>query len=201
MSTSFVTQGYLIAISNINAVVSFYSESPQIIKTISKTSLSADNISINPAEHFNNSTLKVVLRRCHDPNILSFVYVTLLFIYGGILSNNLARYLLESKTYPWKELATLLFPLVDWRKDVKFLSSEYSPLPEDYAVRGLLWSQNIYPKDFWNKEMFEGGRYSGYEGNMLQRKERISWLTLYIMLAPSCFYISTSHYSESSQAK
>lgn len=51
------------------------------------------------------------------------------------------------------------------------------PLPEDFALRGLLWAEDYFPTEwFTNEKIDEEEKYHERASMTAQRKERILWL-------------------------
>jgi hypothetical protein len=144
-----------------------------------------------------NRTHEVIFRRFHDPNILPYLHVTLVFI----------RYLTSfptvcdvvARSFPWKLTSLLLNTLSDLTDYTRVegeslpFSKEHDsrPLPEDYAMRGLLWVEGdcaIYGCRSSRvdaccvNDLFCGEERSDYEKYMElpsmneQRKQRVLWL-------------------------
>ncbi|KAJ8062051.1 hypothetical protein OCU04_009831 [Sclerotinia nivalis] len=188
-STKFIIDGYLVAISNINAEFSFYSVEKPLKKAMYGNlweidGCSACMIPFRHAENLSNSTLKTVLSRFDDPNILSFVHVTLLFLHNVAHAPSKEAMNLLVPAFPWEDLAFMINKLsgsyqhdmIDRSNNAQFLWSTTSPLIEDYALKGLFWFGNFHPNDFWSRKETEGSKYYGEEGVTLQRTERILWL-------------------------
>jgi hypothetical protein len=55
------------------------------------------------------------------------------------------------------------------------------PLPEDFALRGLLWAEDYFPAEwFYNEKIDEEEKYHERASMTAQRKERILWLAVRI---------------------
>ena len=55
------------------------------------------------------------------------------------------------------------------------------PLPEDFALRGLLWAEDYFPVEWFNNEKIdEEEKYHERASMTAQRKERIVWLAVRI---------------------
>jgi hypothetical protein len=85
----FLEQGYCIAISNITALLSFGSPENIFVsivsgQTIPETTLgttAADDVSMfEESLHLFNNTIRIILQRVEDPNILPFLHVVMVFI-------------------------------------------------------------------------------------------------------------------------
>lgn len=103
-----------------------------------------------------------VLSRFWDRNILAYLHVRLVFM------SCMARYpealaQLESP-FPWDLVVSILNNLVsskvaEFQLNVeefpRFSGTEQRPLPEDFAMRGLLWSDDHFPDDWFTHEKID----------------------------------------------
>jgi hypothetical protein len=137
------------------------------------------------AQRLSNATLKIVLQRIGDPNVLPFIHVTLLFIYN--MSRHPGAMELLEVDFPWDLLTVMLNTLMAsyGMPATRIESDEFPmpekddkrPFPEDFAMRGLLWAENYFP-DAWfaNEKVDEEEKYHERASMTAQRKERILWL-------------------------
>ncbi|KAM3067121.1 hypothetical protein ACMFMG_011676 [Clarireedia jacksonii] len=198
VTKKFLEQGYQISISNAVAVLSFGSKENPIMKAIAppvvdkadvqmegtQDELSPFMISFRHAERLSNSALDIVLQRIGDPNCLSYVHCTLVFMYR--ISRFSGAMDLLAAAFPWQSLAIYLNTLLtsyvtlDRIQDNKFPLPEKDdirPFPEDYAMRGLLYTERLYPeKWFVSDKRDEEEKYHELPSMVEQRKERILWL-------------------------
>ncbi|KAF7857269.1 hypothetical protein EAF04_009510 [Stromatinia cepivora] len=185
-STTFIIDGCLIAISNINAEFSFRSVEKPLKKAMyehlsEKDECGACMIPFRHAENLSNSTLEIILRRFDNPNILSFVHVTLLFLHNMAYASSKEAINVLASVFPWKDLAFMInklsgsyqYDTIDRINNAQFLWSTMSPFIEDYALRGLFWFGGFRSDGFWNRKETEGSKYYSDEGEILQRTERI----------------------------
>lgn len=129
-------------------------------------------------------TYKVALRRFADPNILPFLHVVLAFIHH--LAFFPAAITVIEKTFPWKLVSLLLNSLLlSYREYDKMYSTEFPrpdkglprPLPEDFAMKGLIWVDKYFPNDwFSNEKIDDDEKYFEVASMTDERKERILWL-------------------------
>ena len=140
--------------------------------------------SFRSVQQFNNETLEIVLKRIGDPNVLPFIHVTLVFMHNMSRHPGVMSYL--QMEFPWALLSTMLNTLLASYgaptriENVEFPKPEKDdvrPFPEDFAVRGLLWTENYFPKDhFSNEKIDEEEKYHELPSITAERKERILWL-------------------------
>ena len=93
MTRKFMEQGYHIAIANSVAMLGFAAKDNVLIRAITSTGdgdiqmsrASANDLSLSitafkNAQRFSNTTLKIILKRIRDPNVLPFIHVILVFM-------------------------------------------------------------------------------------------------------------------------
>jgi hypothetical protein len=124
------------------------------------------------------STLGLVLRRIGDKNVLPHVHVLLAFL--SSLSTIPYVSCLADKA-PWDEVVVFLNTLskserLDPLIADLFPSSDMSdnvPLPEDYLIRGQVWSQWYFPEQWFGGEHDEEERSLELASTTKDRTERI----------------------------
>lgn len=187
--------GYYIGISNCCALLSYGKDDNFIFNTIRppKTDDAADSTMAEPSEmpepfkralQLAQGTQKVVFRRLADPNILPYFHTVLVFM-DHLMSYPSAMNLVE-KDFPWELAASLLNSLLlSYRNYERINSSEFPqpenevprPLPEDFAMKGLLWVDRYYPTDFFrNDKIDDDEKYFEVASMTEERIERILWL-------------------------
>ncbi|KAJ6436628.1 telomerase-binding protein EST1A [Purpureocillium lavendulum] len=146
----------------------------------------------NPDEDFEQAlrfamkTQEIVLRRWGDKNTLSCIHTTLVFMLR--MSQLPAAMSHLEDVYPWKLTSFMLNYLLNTMKtDPRIDAEEFPgpekkgekpvPLPEDYALRGLLFAEDFFPKGwFQNERLDETDRYLEAASKTLERQERILWI-------------------------
>lgn len=129
-------------------------------------------------------TYNIVFCRLADPNILPFFHVVLVFIYH--ISSFPKAMGFIGKTFPWRLVSLLLNSVLlsyrdyDRIKSVAFPRSNKEPprpLPEDFAMNGLVWVEKYFPVDwFSNEKINDEEKYFEVPSMTEERKERILWL-------------------------
>ncbi|UNI16681.1 hypothetical protein JDV02_003095 [Purpureocillium takamizusanense] len=129
---------------------------------------------------------EIVLRRWGDKNTLSFIHTTLVFMLR--MSQLPAAMSHLEDRYPWKLTSLMLnYLLKTIKKEPRIdtedfpgqeeKSQEPVPLPEDYALRGLLFAEDFFPKGWFdNEKLDETDRYLEAASKTLDRQERILWI-------------------------
>lgn len=144
-----------------------------------------------PADTFYQSlslavqTLEIVIQRWGDMNILPFLHTQMVFIHH--LSKFPAAMKFIEQKYPWKLIATMLNYLKQSCKFEPRMDSavfpgaenqdHYRPLPEDYAMRGLIYTEEYFPLNWFSGEVVEEDEKYFEQASMVDaRKERILWI-------------------------
>ncbi|KAI8663476.1 EST1-DNA-bind domain-containing protein [Fusarium keratoplasticum] len=195
--------GYYIGISMGCSLLGYGAESNVLMRAMSQkpedNDVAMDGSSIveaNPDEPFKQALdfavriIETVMRRWGDPNTLPFLHTVLVFM------NHMTRFpgaisYLEG-AFPWKLTALMLNSLLvsceagyevhsDFRRPERELPR---PLPEDFAMRGLIYSEDYFPSDwFKNNKIDEDEKYFELGSMVEERKDRI--LTLGCKIAAS----------------
>ncbi|KAH8880132.1 hypothetical protein GQ53DRAFT_670500 [Thozetella sp. PMI_491] len=140
-----------------------------------------------------NRTHNVVFRRFGDTNILPYTHVTLAFVYHMTLyPDSMSRDL--APDFPWKLCAAHLNTLLNTIEGDAFPEAVgdiyespepehggYSnrprrPLPEDFAMRGLLWTDKYLPDEYFYERIDDEEKYFEVASMAEQRRERVLYL-------------------------
>ncbi|TGO65625.1 hypothetical protein BOTNAR_0076g00190 [Botryotinia narcissicola] len=203
VTKKFMEQGCHIAISNNVAMLGFASKENPLMTAIAPSSAkeadvdmdesrdesSPSMIAFRHAQNLSYSTLEIVLQRIGDPNVLPFIHVSLVFLFR--MSQFSGAMDLLAPAFPWQSLAIMLNTLLKSYKSLSRIEDDKFPLPEkddvrpfpeDYGMRGLLWSEKYFPeKWFLNEKIDEEEKYHELASMLEQRKERILWLACRIV--------------------
>ncbi|KAI1417371.1 hypothetical protein F5Y13DRAFT_152634 [Hypoxylon sp. FL1857] len=211
--------GYYIAISNCCGLLSYGQDDNVILKAIRPQHLEE---TAEPSPDFDKvmseykpsrteegsvnlfeGTCDVVLRRLGDLNTLPFLHVVLVFVFH--LSHfPTAMYYIERR-FPWKLVSLQLNSLLlSYREHHRIHDEQFPrqdkefaprPLPEDFAMKGLVWVDKYYPNDwFSNDKIDDDEKYFEVASMTDDRKERILWLGCRIAkLAKWLTYDETLH--------
>jgi hypothetical protein len=194
VTRKFMEQGYYIAVANLVAMTGFASQDNVLMKDIAankgdgdvEMATTTDDLSpaFKNAQRLSNSTLEIVLQRIGDPNVLPFIHVILVFMFN--MSGRPGSMSILQADFPWELLSVMLNTLLGSCATLSRIESdkfplpekdEVRPFPEDFAMRGLLWTENYFP-DGWfaNDKIDEEEKYHELASMTSQRKERILWL-------------------------
>ena len=134
-------------------------------------------------------TARVILERLGDPNVWPFVHVIPVFIYHVALFKAKGGMTHVEQFFPWMPLVHLLNTLpppsgVDCKHESEKFSGPSEdglPLPEDFAMRGLIWA-NKYHLDMWlaNAKVDDEEKWFELPSMAGQRRGRILWLGHFI---------------------
>ncbi|KAF5645484.1 Telomerase-binding EST1A [Fusarium sp. NRRL 52700] len=184
--------GYHIAISQSCSLLGYGAESNVLMRAMSKkpeeTDVTMDGNTISEATpdetfklalDFATRTISRVLYRWGDTNTLPFVHSILVFM------NHMTQYPAAishlEDAYPWKltsiMLNTLLLscePGYEIRGHFRLPEKDPRPLPEDFAMRGLVYAEDYFPNGwFSNNKIDEDEKYFELPSVSEQRKGRI----------------------------
>lgn len=133
------------------------------------------------------STFSQALKRIGDKNVLPHVHVLMSFISTLASVPHLTGLVDQA---PWSEVSTFLNTLVkpDSERPEKSVpgpifpseQSDNLPLPEDYLIRGQIWSQWYFPEGWFAREHDEEDRYIELASTNRSRTERILHLGYHI---------------------
>ncbi|KAI9845725.1 MAG: hypothetical protein M1837_004558 [Sclerophora amabilis] len=151
------------------------------------------HITLSFASKITFSTFALALERLGDENVMPHVHVMLVFLLG--LTNVPSAMELVEQAVPWKEIVVYLNTLVDFTindlKKPEFLkgirkhvfprpengNESGRPLPEDFAIRGQLWSETYFPAEWFEHAMVDDEERRDELPSMADpRRERVLWL-------------------------
>lgn len=125
------------------------------------------------------STLTLALKRTGDKNVLPHVHVLLSFLSTFASIKYVAHFIDHA---PWSELVSFLNTLLksEQRPEKIITGPVFSaeqadslPLPEDYLIRGQIWSQWYFPETWFSKEHDEEERSRELASTIKMRTERV----------------------------
>ena len=172
-----VVRRYYMGISNCCALVGYGNDSNPIYNAIkpsrageqqdqTMTGSGSDEAAVKEFEdvlRFVNRIHDVILRRFGDHNVLTYVHTLLVFVYHNTFFPDAMTHLAPS--FPWKLTALMLNTVIGSCHSYSRFESERfpkpekddapRPLPEDYAMRGLLWAEKYYPAEWFTNDKIE----------------------------------------------
>jgi hypothetical protein len=124
------------------------------------------------------STLSLVVRRIGDKNVLPHVHILLSFL-SSFASIKYVAHLIDQA--PWADITSSLNTLLKAERPEPLMTApvfpvdraDNLPLPEDYLMRGQIWSQWYFPENWFMLEHDEEDRYLELASTIKSRTERI----------------------------
>ncbi|KAI1288757.1 hypothetical protein F5Y03DRAFT_78891 [Xylaria venustula] len=189
--------GCYIAIANCCAFLSYGAEDNVIMRAIQNqgdekqdTGVESGVDALKPSRDFEEAlylamgTHKVVFKRWGDVNVLPYTHVVMVFMLYLIRLPNALQPV--EHLFPWKLLSLMLNGLLDSydsyeriRRDEfpRESSDQPRPVPEDFALEGLLFVDQYYPSDWFSDDRIDDDKkYFEIASITAVRKERILWL-------------------------
>ncbi|KAI0011350.1 hypothetical protein F4779DRAFT_223317 [Xylariaceae sp. FL0662B] len=189
--------GYNIAISNCCSLLSYGQDDNVILKALRpqgsdepaepsvKVGRNVTGQVSEDALRLAEGTYNVVLRRLGDLNILPFLHVVMVFMHHLTYFPSAMAFV--EKTFPWKLVSLQLNSLLlSYREHHRIHDEQFPrkakepaprPLPEDFAMRGLVFVDKYFPNDwFSNEKIDDDEKYLEMASMTDDRKERILWL-------------------------
>ncbi|KAL8369518.1 hypothetical protein RB595_000036 [Gaeumannomyces hyphopodioides] len=189
--------GHQIALSNTAAVLGHGNANNILMKAIAASrpeNAAADTsmegatddeiewpLRVQKAIQFTQNIDLIVLARLGDLNILSYLHARLFFMYA-MSSIDVAMSRLEA-AFPWHLLSLSLnsfipgFEHPETYEAAEFPKTPTEPLPEDWALRGLVWTEHAFPAGHFKIDKSEDDERN-FETPSLgdHRRERVLWL-------------------------
>jgi hypothetical protein len=148
--------------------------------------LELDDIRTSQAIALANRTHDVILRRFGDPKVLPYIHVTFVFLHYLTYIPEVMHVVGEE--FPWEVTALFLNDLLASYETFDHIQGDHfpddfekgdsrRPLPEDYAMRGLLWTEKYYPDNhFSGEEKDDDEKYMELPSMVEKRKQRVLYL-------------------------
>ncbi|RMI93887.1 hypothetical protein CDV36_016518, partial [Fusarium kuroshium] len=190
--------GYHIGISLGCCLLGYGAESNVLMRALSQKPEEIDVAAeANPDETFKQALgfttriAETVMRRWGDTNTLPLLHTMLVFV------NHMTRFPATISQiegmFPWKRTSLMLNlvlnslePKYDVRSDFRLPENDQlpRPLPEDFAMRGLIYTEDYYPHGWFDNGNIEGrDRYFELRSMTRERKDRL--ITLGYRIAAS----------------
>ena len=172
---------------NYQAKENCQASSPPIDSTTESLTTKEVESSVNTislASELTFTILTISLRRIGDGNVYPLVHVALVFLFSLANVDKAMKYV--EKDIPWSDICSFLNALA--RPEVltaKIWSKEFPkpengvgrPLPEDFAMRGQMYTQSFFPENWFSNAMInDEERLMEFPSLAAPRVERILWL-------------------------
>lgn len=140
---------------------------------------------IFPASKITFSMLAISLRRIGDKNVYPLVHVSFVFLFSLASVDKAVQYV--EQDVPWAEICSFLNSLAKpetmtsrvWGREFPKPENGFGrPLPEDFAMRGQLYTRGFFPETWFSDAMVadEEERSLELPSMAVPRVERILWL-------------------------
>ncbi|KAG5292959.1 hypothetical protein I7I48_05201 [Histoplasma ohiense] len=127
-------------------------------------------------------TLSTVLSHTHNDEIMPFVHIFLAFIWSLALVPD--AMICVEREIPWRKITKFLNSLdQDYASILRLESTnfpiydqtQYCQIPDDFSIRGQIWSQGIYPDNFFLDPLPKDDRGFDTVSSKYTRNERCLW--------------------------
>ena len=163
---------------------SYHESFNESLKNLTSLELQSSLTLVAHASDLAFGNLLIALRRRGDRNVLSFIHVFFVFLWSLTAVEKAMIYV--GKNVPWSEICSFLNALIRSNALTSAVKSESfpkpnddveRPLPEDFAMRGQIYSQWYFPETwFENVKVDDEGRFLEKPSMAAIRVERILWL-------------------------
>jgi len=201
----FQEQGYHIGITVCYTLIGYGCAANPVMKAfqqakgINAAINEADTSDTTPASQedaikFAMATHAVIFKRTGDPNVLSYVLTTLVFMRYVMFFPEI-EYL--ARRFPWNLASSLLNKLIGIEHWYLFETQDFPrsskeagrrPLPEDYAMRGLPWADWYFPDDWFSNGKTEDEE-RGLETAAMEHERKFRILALAYQIAQDSRYL------------
>lgn len=155
------------------------------------------------------STLEISLRRIGDRNVYPLVHVSLAFLRSLLSVEKAIKYV--EHDVPWVEICSFLNALAKpeamtdkvWAKAFPKPDQGFGrPLPEDFDMRGLSWTQGYFPEEWFTEAAVDDEeRMLELPSMVAPRVERILWLGSQIASVSLSFHHELDSCTDTNQLK
>ena len=178
------------ALSNIEHNNGGHSTSPPqqlSVEQLTPSELESSQVTIACASRLTFSTLSISLQRLSDKNVWHLVHVSLVFLWSLTVVDKAMQYV--ERDVPWSQLCSFLNNLARPETlTAKVLVNTFpqpetggTPLPEDFAIRGQVYSQWYFPDGWFKAAVVDDEERTQDPPSMVApRIERILWLGMRI---------------------
>ena len=134
-----------------------------LIESLTRNELQSSVAFIYQASKLTFSMLAISLRRLGDRNVYPLVHVSLVFLFSLAGVDKAMKYV--EQDVPWAEICSFLNSLARpdtltsrvWPTDFPRPGNAFArPLPEDFAIRGQLYTQGFFPDTWVSDAMIDG---------------------------------------------
>lgn len=128
-------------------------------------------------------TLSVLLDQIGNKNVYPTVHISMAFLWCLALNGRSSMEYIEAFV-PWRKIAIFLNTMIRDDVDIQIFEGPHFPtveerkqLPEDFFIRGQIWSQHYFPPRFFEDSLIEDeGRFIELPSLNVSRMYRCLWL-------------------------
>lgn len=128
-------------------------------------------------------TLSVLLDQIGNKNVYPTVHISMAFLWCLALNGRSSMEYIEAFV-PWRKIAIFLNTMIRDDVDIQNFEGPHFPtveerkqLPEDFFIRGQIWSQHYFPPRFFEDSLIEDeGRFIELPSLNVSRMYRCLWL-------------------------
>ena len=164
------------------------SQHQSTLSNMSASDVESSEAIISRASSITFLTLSISLQRIGDKNVFPLIHVSFVFLWNLVMVDKAMKYV--ERDVPWGEICSFLNSLAKpeamtprvWGDGFPKPSNGVGrPLPEDFVLRGQLYSQCYYTKDWFQEVMIDDEERTLELPSMVApRVERILWLGIRI---------------------
>ena len=150
---------------------------------LTASEIKSSEIVISYASKIKFITLSVSLQRLGDKNVFPLIHVSFVFLWSLVIVEKAMKYV--ERDIPWGDICSFLNTLA--RPEIMTsricgdrFPGEGRPLPEDFVLRGQLYSQTYFPKNWFQETIDDEERALELPSMAVPRMERIVWLGIRI---------------------
>ena len=188
ITVGFMKEGVFAAVANIAALLDYGAEDSPLRLAFDRVESnviisSARTSAISRASALTFATLSMALQRIDDPNVRPLIHVSFVFLSRLATVEKAMKYV--EGDVPWREICSYLNDSANrtattsmlWKEGFPKPSDDGRPLPEDFMLRGQVYSQGYFPEHwFAEAEADEQERLVERPSMTVSRRERILWL-------------------------
>ncbi|KAJ9133182.1 hypothetical protein NKR23_g10896 [Pleurostoma richardsiae] len=201
LTRTWMEPGSYVAISNGNALLGFGDETSPLMKIVASSQqedctdvvmdgtasakAGADvRTAFEKAVKLANKTDEIIFARSGDPNVLPYLHCRLAFMLH--LSYHPEAMALLQDSFCWHLMTSMLNSVLDSLPEDKANIDTFDfprrdtgdrrPLPEDWALRGLLWTDRLFPSDYFDEKVEEENKAFEVPSMTDDRKRRVIYL-------------------------
>ena len=163
------------------ARTTYTTASHPLLKSLTSSEIDSSLRTILLASCLTFTMLSIAMRRIDDKNVLPFVHISFVFLWS-LTSIKQAINIIEQDV-PWNEVCSFLNALsLSDAVELKcftdeYLKSNHEVLPEDFVMRGQIYSQWYFSEAWFDDEATdEDERLLELPSTHISRVERILWL-------------------------